>query len=176
RRNFHAHLHRRLALLRRESLARLPKYSTAHMTRRGSLIYYLAAWALGCFFMVLAVWCQNLILTSSQDWTREATEGFLALIFYGYLFGAPTALLFGLLLRRIMLALNCKTPLHWAVAGAILSPLVVVGLGIGRRPGALLVPPEYASVLFPFVGSEAVLRVGWWLAIPGGATTAYYLG
>ena len=63
---------------------------------------------------------------------REATEGFLTLIVYGYLFGAPTALLFGLLLRRIMLALKCKTPMHWAVAGAILAPLVVVALGIGE--------------------------------------------
>src|SRR5580693_1026674 len=176
RRNFHAHLHGRLALLRRESLARLPQHSAPNMTRRGSLIYYLAAWALGCFFMVLAVWCQNMILVSSRDLVRQATEGFLTLIVYGYLFGAPTALLFGLLLRRIMLALKCKTPLHWAVAGAILAPLVVVALGIGSRRAALVLPPEYASVLFPFVGSEAVLRVGWWLAIPAGATTAYYLG
>jgi hypothetical protein len=146
------------------------------MTRRGSLIYYLAAWALGCFFMVLAVWCQNMILLSSQDLVREATEGFLTLIVYGYLFGAPTALLFGLLLRRIMLALKCKTPMHWAIAGAILAPVVVMALGIGSRRAALVLPAEYASLLFPLVGSEAVLRAGWWLAIPAGAATAYYLG
>ena len=84
------------------------------MTRRGSLIYYLAAWALGCFFMVWRFGARILILVSSQDLVREATEGFLTLIVYGYLFGAPTALLFGLLLRRIMLALKCKTPMHWA--------------------------------------------------------------
>src|SRR5580700_11142079 len=146
------------------------------MTRRGSLIYYLAAWALGCFFMVVVVWCDDMILVSSQDRLREATEGFLTLIVYGYLFGAPTALLFGLLLRRIMLALKCKTPLHWAVEGAILAPLVVVTLGIGSRRAALVLPANCAALLFPFVGSEAVLRVGWWLAIPAGATTAYYLG
>jgi hypothetical protein len=146
------------------------------MTRRGSLIYYLAAWALGCFFMVLAVWCQNLIVTSSQDLMREATEGFLALIFYGYLFGAPTALLFGLLLRRIMLALKCKTPMHWAVAGVILAPLVVLALGIGSRRAALVLPPNYASLLFPLVGAETVLRAGWWLTIPAGLATGYYLG
>jgi hypothetical protein len=146
------------------------------MTRQGSLAYYLAAWALGCFFMVLAAWCQNMILTSSQDLMREATEGLLTLIVYGYLFGAPTALLFGLLLRRIMLALRCKTPLHWAIAGAILAPLLVVVLGIGSRRTAPVLPTEYGSLLFPFVGSEAVLRAGWWLAIPAGAATAYYLG
>ena len=146
------------------------------MTRQGSLIYYLAAWALGCFFMVLAVWCQNMIVVSSQDLVREATQGFLTLIVYGYLFGAPTALLFGLLLRRIMLALKCKTPMHWAVAGAILAPSLVVALGIGSRRAALVLPVDYAALLFPLVGSEAVLRAGWWLAIPAGAATAYYLG
>jgi hypothetical protein len=146
------------------------------MTRRGSLIYYLAAWALGCFFMVLAVWFQNLILISSQDLMREATEGFLTLIVYGYLFGAPTALLFGLLLRRIMLALKCKTAMHWAVAGGILAPLLVVTLGIGSRRAALVLSGEYASLLFQFVGSEGVLRAGWWLTIPAGFATGYYLG
>ena len=146
------------------------------MTRRGSLIYYLAAWALGCFFMVLAVWCQNLFLTTSQDLMREATEGFLTLIVYGYLFGAPTALLFGLLLRRIMSALKCKTPMHWAIAGAILAPLVVVALGIGNRRAAHFLPSDYAAILFPLVGAENVLRAGWWLPIPAGAATGYYLG
>ena len=146
------------------------------MTRRGSLIYYLAAWALGCFFMVLAVWCQNLIFTPSQDWMRAATEGFLTLIVYGYLFGAPTALAFGLLLRRIMLALKCKTPLHWAVGGAILAPLLVGALVMGSRRAALALPGEYASLLEQFVGSEAVLRSGWWLTIPAGFATGYYLG
>ena len=146
------------------------------MTRHGSLIYYLAAWALGCFFMVLAVWCQNLFLTTSQDLMREATEGFLTLIVYGYLFGAPTALLFGLLLRRIMSALKCKTPMHWAIAGAILAPLVVVALGIGSRRAAHLLPSDYEAILFPLVGAENVLRAGWWLPIPAGAATGYYLG
>ena len=146
------------------------------MTRRGSLIYYLAAWALGCFFMVVMVWCDDLILVSSQDRLREATEGFLTLMVYGYLFGAPTALVFGLLLRRIMLALKCKTPLHWAIAGAILAPLVVVALGLASRNVARVLSEEYASVLFPLVGAENVLRAGWWLTIPAGAATAYYLG
>ena len=106
--NFDADLHRRLAFLRRESLARFPQHPATHMTRRGSLIYYLAAWALGCFFMVVVVWCWDLLLVSHKDLVREATEGFLTLIVYGYLFGAPTALLFGFLLRRIMAALKCK--------------------------------------------------------------------
>jgi hypothetical protein len=92
------------------------------------------------------------------------------------LFGAPTALLFGFLLRRIMRVLKCRTPMHWAIAGAILAPLVVVALGLGSRSAAHVLPPNYASVLFLFVGSENILRMGWWLTIPAGAATAYYLG
>ncbi|MFZ3214463.1 MAG: hypothetical protein WA192_00205 [Candidatus Acidiferrales bacterium] len=146
------------------------------MTRRGSLIYYLAAWALGCFFMVLMVWSWDLAVVSSQDLVREATEGFLTLIVYGYLFGAPTALLYGFLLRRIMVALKCKTPWHWAIVGAILAPVVVVALGFGSRSVARILPQTYAAILFLLAGSEGVLRAGWWLTIPAGGATGYYLG
>jgi hypothetical protein len=146
------------------------------MTRRGSLIYYLAAWALGSFFMVLVVWLRATIGVAHHDLLREGAEGFLSLIFYGYIFGAPTALLFGFILRRIMAALKCKTPTHWAAVGAILAPIVVVALGLASRGAPRILPQEYASVLFPLVGAENILRVGWWLAIPAGAATAYYLG
>ncbi len=146
------------------------------MTRRGSLIYYLAAWALGCFFMVVVVWFWDVVQVSRQNLVREATIGFLPLIVYGYLFGAPTALLFGLLLRRIMRALECKTPTHWAAAGAILAPAVVMTLALASRRLAQILPPDYATILFVFVGADAVLKVGLWLAIPAGAATGYYLG
>jgi hypothetical protein len=146
------------------------------MTRRGSLIYYLAAWTLGCFFMALVVWCQNMFLVSSQDLKREATEGFLSLMAYAYLFGAPTALLYGFVLRRIMQALKCKTPMHWSVAGAILAPVVVVALGMASRRATLVLPANYAALLSQFTVSDAVLRAGWWLTIPAGAATSYYLG
>ena len=146
------------------------------MTRRGSLIYYLAAWALGCFFMVSVVWCRAMIGVPSQDFWREGAKGFLLLMMYGYLFGAPIALLYGLVLRRIMVALKCKTPLHWATVGALLAPVVIVALSYGSRSAARVLPREYASLLFPLVGAEAILHVGWWLTIPAGAATAYYLG
>ncbi|MGA7918439.1 MAG: hypothetical protein WCA38_02135 [Candidatus Acidiferrales bacterium] len=146
------------------------------MTRRGSLVYYLASWALGCFFMVVVVWCLDMIQASRQDLLREATEGFLSLVVYGYLFGAPTALLFGLLLRRIMRTLSCKTPARWAAVGAILAPMLAVILALASRSIARILPSNYASILFLFVGADAVLKAGWWLAVPAGAATGYYLG
>jgi hypothetical protein len=146
------------------------------MTRRGSLIYYLAAWALGCFFMIAVVWCRAMIGVPSREFLREGTEGFLLLMMYGYLFGAPVALLYGLVLRRIMAGLKCKTPLHWAIVGAFLAPVLVVALGVAGRSAAQFLSPDHAGLLFPLVGAEAMLHVGWWLTIPAGAATAYYLG
>ena len=75
-----------------------------------------------------------------------------------------------------MLTLKCKTPMHWAVAGGIFAPLVVVVLGFGSRRAALVLPANYAALLFQFVVSDAVLRAGWWLTIPAGFATGYYLG
>ena len=146
------------------------------MTRRGSLIYYLAAWALGCFFMVLMVWCRAMVGTPPHNLLRDGAEEFLSLIFYGYIRGAATALLYGFILRRIMSSLKCKTPTHWAGAGAIIAPLVVVALGIASRSAVRGLPADYAAVFIPLVGAENILSVGWWLAIPAGAATGYYLG
>jgi hypothetical protein len=146
------------------------------MTRRGSLIYYLAAWALGCFFMVLVLWCQAMVWGVSREILRGGAEGFLSLIFYGYVVGAPTALLYGFLLRRIMVTLQCKTPLHWAIAGGILAPLLVVALAAVCRSAAHVAPEYYAAAVYPVAAAQAIIEVGWWLTIPAGAATAYYLG
>jgi hypothetical protein len=146
------------------------------MTRRGSLIYYLASWALGCFFMIAVVWCRAMIGVPFQDFLREGAKGFLLLMMYGYVFGAPIALLYGFVLRRIMVAMKCKTPLHWAIVGALLAPVLVLALGYGSRNAAHVLPGEYESILFPLVGAESLLHIGWWLTIPAGAATAYYLG
>jgi hypothetical protein len=146
------------------------------MTRRGSLIYYLAAWALGCFFMVLVLWCWAMVWGLSRGLMRGGAEGFLSLIFYGYLVGAPTALLYGFLLRRVMRALKCKTPLHWAIAGGILAPLLVVVLAAVCRSAAHVPPEYYAAAVYPVAAAQAIMEVGWWLTIPAGAATGYYLG
>ena len=72
RRDRHADLHRRLALLRRESLAGISKNRAANliarasetlsetlMTRRGSLVYYLASWICGGLFLTVAMYLQE---------------------------------------------------------------------------------------------------------------------
>jgi hypothetical protein len=133
------------------------------MTRHGSLIYYLAAWALGCFFMVLVLWCWATVWGLSRGLLRGGAEGFLSLIFYGYVVGAPAALLNGFLL-------------HWAIAGGILAPLLVVVLAAVCRSAAHLPPEYYAAAVYPVAAAQAIMEVGWWLTIPAGAATGYYLG
>lgn len=145
------------------------------MTRHGSLVYYLSAWILGCFFMSLAVWIKDLWgATRMVSGLREAF-GILFFYFYGLVLGALPALIFAFVLRKVASILKCKTPWHWALFGAFLAPLVVTVLGnLGPRFGTVAgngwrVVDWFAS------GPHIVIVVGRWLAIPVGAITAFLL-
>ena len=146
------------------------------MTRRGSLIYYLTAWICGCFFMSLAIWTRDLwsVATGPSSRSREAF-GVLFFYFYGLVFGALAVLIGAFLLRRIMALLKCKTPSHWAVAGAILAPALIGGLGAwGVHAGTeQRIEPRLLSFLL--LGPTMVVQAGWWLAIPAGAATGFLL-
>lgn len=145
------------------------------MTRRGSLIYYLSAWTLGCFFMSLAIWIKDAIGPTLRALSARSAFGFLFFYFYGLIGGAFAAFLGAFLLRRLMAALKCKTPIHWAVGGAILAPAVVAILGAwGRRLDVAQHPGQRLVELLTF-GPKVVLEAGWWLAIPAGAATAFLL-
>jgi len=147
------------------------------MTRRGSLIYYLTAWICGCFFMSLAIWTKDLWGATTGPGSRaHEAFGVLFFYFYGLVFGALAVLLGAFLLRRLMALLKCKTPLHWAVASAILAPVLVGGLGAwGIRIGTgQHLEPRMLSFLL--LGPTMVVQAGWWLAIPAGAATGYLLG
>jgi hypothetical protein len=146
------------------------------MTRSGSLAYYLTAWICGCFFMSLAVWTKDLFGISTNNALSGYTAvGLIFFYFYGLVFGAVAALAGAFLLRRVMAALKCTTPSHWAIAGAILAPAVVTILGLcGRFIGAEA--PSRMDVLMSItLGPVMVMKTGWWLAIPAGAATAYLL-
>jgi len=145
------------------------------MTRRGSLVYYLSAWILGCFFMSLAVWIKDLWgATRMVSGLREAF-GILFFYFYGLVLGALPALIFAFLLRKVAATLKCKTAWHWAIFGAILTPLLVAALGnLGPRVGS--VTGNGWRVLDWFTsGPHIVLLSAWWLSIPAGAITAFLL-
>jgi hypothetical protein len=146
------------------------------MTRSGSLAYYLTAWICGCFFMSLIVWVRDLFgATADNAFSTHSVFGLIFFYFYGLVFGAVAALVGGFLLRRVMTALKCKTPSHWAVAGAILAPAVIAVLGLwGRHVGIDGQSGMRALRIITF-GPKIVVETGWWLAIPAGAATAYLL-
>jgi len=145
------------------------------MTRRGSLAYYLAAWICGCFFMSALVWLKDLASAPHQLATPKGAFGLLFFCFYGLILGVFASLLGAFLLRRIAVAFRWTQAWQWALAGAVLAP-VVIGLlgGWWRRvmwhPRA---PPRWLSLMA--FGPATVLDAGLWLAIPAGAATALVL-
>lgn len=153
------------------------------MTRRGSLAYYLAAWAIGCFSMTLAIWFREISVGGFAPPLHSYAFDFIALYFYALVFGAALTLLGGFLLRRIMGVLKSRVALYWAFAGAVLAPamILLVGWTGGRLERmlpskSLLVEHVYRAVEFSFFfGTDIIMEKGWWLSIPAGAATAYLL-
>jgi hypothetical protein len=146
------------------------------VTHRGSLIYYLTAWILGCFFMSALVWGKDLGGSTESLFRIRSAFGLLFFCFYGFILGAVTAFLGAFLLRRIMKALKSKTPWQWAVAGALLTPALVAA--IGTLGGHWNDPsmPRWTLMAISTYGAQMILEAGWWLAIPAGAATGYFLG
>src|SRR5690242_1231041 len=118
RRHRHPHLHRGLSFLRRQGVAGVSENRAPHMTRRGTLAYYLAAWVIGCF------------VAAFLQWTGEALAGeihtasiLLTTYFFTLVFGAATILLFAFVLRRGMRMMRTHALWAWLLSGAILSVL-----------------------------------------------------
>jgi hypothetical protein len=145
------------------------------MTRRGSLIYYLSAWILGCFFMSAAIWIKDLFGPESSQGSGRSVFGLIFVSVSGFVLGALAAFLGAFLLRRIMAALKCKTPSHWAVAGAALTPALIASVGTWERHMNFAQRPGLSVLALLTAGPRVVLDNGWWLAIPAGAATAYLL-
>lgn len=146
------------------------------MTRRGSLAYYLTAWICGCFFMSAAIWTKDSFGAARDAFSTRSAFGLLFFYFYGLVVGALPAFLGAFLLRRVMSALKCKTPSHWALVGAILAPGLIAVLGFwGRHSDAGQRAAIRVLGLLTY-GPNTVVEAGWWLAIPAGAATAFLLG
>jgi hypothetical protein len=148
------------------------------MTRRGSLIYYLSAWILGCFFMSLAIWIKFTFRPTGLDSfsIHNAAKNFWLFCFIGWIFGAGPSLLGAFLLRRLLGLLHWRNVWQWTASGAALTCALLVPFGlIGRSlMDSISTVAAIGEYLF-FFAPAVVLEVGWWLAIPAGAATAYLL-
>jgi hypothetical protein len=145
------------------------------MTRRGSLAYYLAAWICGCFFMSAAVWLKDLGNQPVQLVTPTGVAGLLFFSFYGLILGAIAAMTGAFLLRRLMALAHWEQGWQWALAGAILAPLLIGALGAWWRHATWPAQPGPRWLSLLAYGPSIVLEAGLWLAIPPGAATAFVL-
>lgn len=144
------------------------------MTRRGSLAYYLASWACGCFFMTVSF----AGLPKPEQFPHRIVLELIYLYFLALFFGAFTSLLFGFLLRRIAGGLEFARAWQWILTGAILAPILVSALGsimlVQGRATEFLLSIQlyflYAPQLIVSGGAKMLWRV-----IPAGAATAFVL-
>ena len=148
------------------------------MTSRGSLAYYLASWVCGCSFMALAFWIE--LQFSRQASLQGTFQGvsFLGFCFFGLIFGAVPALVFGWTLRRLMSVFPTRGLWLWITMGAAIAFAVIwclIALGqVLRDPRAL---PYSALPVWPFlvVGPLALSEGRLWITLPVGAATAAIL-
>lgn len=96
------------------------------MTRRGSLVYYLASWICGGLFLTVAMYLQE--RASPQGMGMGPTGAGAAIIttyFLVLVFCAFLSVVFAFLLRRAMCLLHAESLWQWVIAGTALAiPMV----------------------------------------------------
>jgi hypothetical protein len=102
--------------LRGESVAGLPERAAPHLTRRGSLAYYLAAWVCGVFFI-------SLVRVLAQPGHGDFPLVLLMAFFIPAAVAWPALLIFGFLLRRAARIFSVGAAIKWMVIGGALAIL-----------------------------------------------------
>ena len=148
------------------------------MTRRGSLVYYLASWICGGLFLTVAMYLQEraspegMGIGPSGAGAAIITTYFLVLVFCAFL-----SVVFAFLLRLSMDWLHVERLWQWALAGVILSLPMTWGVrwashatdaaglqGAGRQIAVLL-----------FLGVRGIAERHALLGLPVAALTATVL-
>jgi len=148
------------------------------MTRRGSLVYYLASWICGGLFLTVAMYLQEraspegMGIGPSGAGAAILTTYFLVLIFCAFL-----SVVFAFILRLSMDWLRAESLWQWALAGVVLSIPMTWGVrwasratdatglqGVGRQIAVLL-----------FLGVRGIAERHALLGLPVAALTAAVL-
>ena len=145
------------------------------MTRRGSLVYYLAGWVCGSFFLAMAVWLHAFALHAEKKFSSNAAAGLLTIYFFTLAFGWFQSIFAAFLLRRIAISAKFNQAWQWALTGAALWPLLIfvldkIGDSMNWNPGNA----EGGWTMF-VSGAMIVSREGIWIAVPAGALAALVL-
>ncbi len=148
------------------------------MTRRGSLVYYLASWICGGFFLTIAMFVQEkaspqgMGIGPTGAGAAILTTYFLVLIFCAFL-----SFLFAFLLRQAMSWLRAENLWQWALAGIILSlPITWAVRWASRATDAAGLEGAGRQVaVFLFLGVRGIAEHHALLALPVAALNAAVL-
>jgi hypothetical protein len=151
------------------------------MTKRGSLVYYLTAWVVGCITTATLIWLFPSHIPNGFSSYRpdNAVGRFLGLTMGSLMVGAIPALLFGWILRRVMTTFSTAGALSWILLGSLLSPSLIYLLGAGGEQlflsGRPLSGVTRLPLIFVFSGPAVVFISGLAASVPAGGITAFVL-
>jgi hypothetical protein len=145
------------------------------MTRRGSLVYYLASWICGGLFLTVAMYLQE--RASPQGMGMGPTGAGAAIIttyFLVLVFCAFLSFVFAFFLRLFMRLLRAGSLWQWVLAGTVLSMPMVLGVRWASRlmdsSGVQGVGREIAVLLF--LGVRGIAENHPLLGLPAAALNA----
>jgi hypothetical protein len=148
------------------------------MTRRGSLVYYLASWICGGLFLTVAMYLQEraspegMGIGPSGAGAAIITTYFLVLVFCAFL-----SVVFAFLLRVSMDWLHAERVWQWALAGIVLSMPMTWGVRWAARAtdaAGLQGAGRQLAVLL-FLGVRGIAENHPLLGLPVAALTAALL-
>jgi hypothetical protein len=148
------------------------------MTRRGSLVYYLASWICGGLFLTIAMYLQERASPEGMGFGPSGagaailTTYFLVLIFCAFL-----SVVFAFLLRLLMDWLHAESIWQWALAGVVLSIPMTWGVRLASRAtdaAGLQGAGRQIAVLL-FLGVRGIAERHALLGLPVAALTAAVL-
>jgi hypothetical protein len=148
------------------------------MTRRGSLVYYLASWIIGGFFLTLAMYLQEraapegMGIGPSGAGAAILTTYFLVLVFCAFL-----SVVFAFFLRLFTGWMRAESLWQWVLAGVILSLPMTWGVRWASRAtdAAGLGGSALQVAVFLFLGVRGIAEHHPFLGLPAAGLNAAVL-
>ena len=148
------------------------------MTRRGSLVYYLASWICGGFFLTVAMFLQERASPQGMGiGPSGAGAAILATYFLVLIFCAFLSVVFAFFLRVSMGWLHAEKIWEWALAGIVLSLPMTLGVRWASRltDSVGLQGAGRQIAVFLFLGVREIAEHHALLGLPVAAITAAVL-
>ena len=148
------------------------------MTRRGSLVYYLASWICGGLFLTVAMYLQERASPGGMGiGPTGAGAAIITTYFLVLVFGAFLSVVFAFLLRLCMDLLHAEKLWEWALAGVVVSLPLAWGVRWASRAadaaGLQGAAREFAVLLF--LGVRGIAENHLLLGLPVAALNAAVL-